>query len=111
MAAFQGRLDDFAGEGIRIVGGSVDALDEARGTVQGEGLTYPILHTLPLLETAETLTAFYETRRSILHATGYVVRPDRRIAVVCYSTGPIGRLEPEDVLRAVRFWKKRNAGG
>jgi hypothetical protein len=109
LAAFEAVRDELESEGVSLVAGSVDAAAEAAGTVREEGLSYPVLHSLPLMPTAKTLTAFYETRRSILHATGFVVRPDRTIAVACYSTGPIGRLEPVDVLRVVRFWKRKES--
>jgi peroxiredoxin len=110
LAAFQDRLAEFREEGISLVAGSIDPPDEARRTVDDCDITYPVVHSLPLLDTAATLTTFYETRRSILHATGFVVRPDRTIGVACYSTGPIGRLVPEDVLRLVTFWKKKESG-
>jgi hypothetical protein len=48
-----------------------------------------------------------EERRQILHSTGYVLRPDRTIAVGVYSTGPIGRLVWQDVLNLVQFYKQR----
>ena len=62
---------------------------------------------LPLKETAATLGAFYEERRNILHATGFVLRPDRTIAVAQYSSGPIGRLVWQDVVGLVQFAKKQ----
>lgn len=107
MAAFEAARAELEAEGIAVVAASVDAREHAEKTVEGEGLSFPVGYGLPLQATADTLGAFYETRRSILHATGFVVRPDATIAVACYSTGPIGRLEVRDVLRAVRFWKSR----
>lgn len=89
-----------------MVAASTDAEDDARRTVRKLGLRFPVGHGLPLLDTATTLTAMYEARRSILHATGFVVRPDRTIGVACYSTGPIGRLTVDDVLRVVRFYER-----
>jgi hypothetical protein len=107
LAAFEAAREQLRDEGIDPVAGSVDGLDEARTTVADLSLAYPVAYGLPLSETSRTLGAFFETRRSILHATGYVVRPDATVAVACYSTGPIGRLEVEDVLRLVRFYKAR----
>ena len=56
------------------------------------GARFPIGYGLPLHETARTLTAFYEDRRGIFHATGFVTKPDQTIGVACYSTAQIGRL-------------------
>jgi peroxiredoxin len=105
LAAFEAALPDLAAEETTVVAGSVDGDAEARATVESLALTFPVLFALPLEATATALTTFYETRRSILQATGFVVAPDRTIAVACYSTGPIGRLEPNDARRAIRFWK------
>lgn len=109
MAAFEQAWDELREEGIEVVAGSVDPEAEARGTVQRLGLRYPVAFGLPLLPTAQALGAFYEVRRSILHATGVVVRPDGTVATACYATGPVGRLTPDDVLRVIRFWKEKAA--
>jgi len=42
-----------------------------------------------------------------LQATGFVLKPDRTIAVAQYSSGPIGRLVWQDVLGLVQFYKKQ----
>jgi len=106
LAAFERAQDKLREEGIRVVAASVDPLDRARETVEKQSLTYPVGYGLPVKETAATLGAFYEERRGVLHATGFVVRPDGTIAVAQYSTGPIGRLVWQDVLGVVQFYKK-----
>ncbi len=85
---------------------STDPLEKARETVAEQGLPFPVGYGLPLKETARTLGAFYDTQRGVLHAAGFVVRPDRRIAVAQYSSGPIGRLVWQDVVGLVGFYKK-----
>ena len=107
--AFQEAAPELAAEGIEVVAGSVDPAHETAELVDKLELDYPVLHSLPLTETAETLGAFYETRRSILHATGFVVTPDKTIDVACYSTGPIGRLDVPDIVRLVQFRKRMAA--
>jgi hypothetical protein len=94
-------------EGIKVVAASTDPADKARETVQELGLTYPVGYGLPLKETAARLGAFYEERRGILHATGFLLRPDATIAVAQYSSGPIGRLVWQDVVALVQFYKKQ----
>ncbi len=71
------------------------------------GLGMAIGYGLPLKDTAAALGAFYEEKRGVLHATGFVVRPDRTIAVAQYSSGPIGRLVWQDVLGLVQHYKKQ----
>ena len=107
LAAFEKAQDKLRAEGITVLGGSVDPLDKARETVDKQSLTFPVGYGLPVKETAATLGAFYEERRGILQSTGFVVKPDRTIAVAQYSSGPIGRLVWQDVLGLVQFYKKR----
>ncbi|MBI3827327.1 MAG: redoxin domain-containing protein [Candidatus Rokubacteria bacterium] len=106
LAAFEKAQDRLREEGITLVAASVDPLERARETVEKQSLTYPVGFGLPVKETAATFGAFYEERRGILHATGFVVKPDRTIAVAQYSSGPIGRLLWQDVLGLVQFYKK-----
>lgn len=109
MAAFQAACQELEAEQIEVVAGSVDPEDKTAELVDNLALDYPVLHSLPLIETAEALGAFYETRRSILHATGFVITPNNTIDVACYSTGPIGRLDVPDIIRLVQFRKRMAA--
>src|SRR5262249_18890561 len=92
LAAFGRAQDKLVAEGITTIAASTDPLEKARETVAEQALTFPVGYGLPLKETARDLGAFYDSERGVLHATGFVVRPDRRIAVAQYSSGPIGRL-------------------
>lgn len=86
---------------------STDPLEKARETVAEHALTFPVGFGLPLKETAARLGAFYEPKRAVLHATGFVIKPDGSIAVAQYSSGPIGRLVWQDVMGLVQFYKKQ----
>ncbi len=90
-----------------MIAGSTDPLEKATETVKEHDMTFPVAYSLPLKEAAATLGAFYEERRGFLQATGFVVKPDRTIAVAQYSSGPIGRLVWQDVLGLVQFYKKQ----
>ena len=94
-------------EGLRLIAASTDPIDKATETVKEHALGFPVGYALPLKETAATLGAFYEQKRGILQATGFVIKPDWTIAVSQYSSGPIGRLVWQDVLGLVQFYKKQ----
>ena len=106
MAAFERAKDKLREEEIAVLAASTDPREKAAETVAEHSLTFPVGYGLPFKETAGLLGAFYEERRGILHATGFLVRPDRRIAVAQYSSGPIGRLVWQDVLALIQFLKK-----
>lgn len=93
---------------MSVIAASTDSQEHARETKDALGLTMPIGFGLPLEATAEKLGAYYETRRQILHATGFLLKPDGTISIAVYSSGAIGRLAPDDVVRLVDFFEKRS---
>jgi peroxiredoxin len=107
LAAFERAQDKLREEGISVVAASTDPLEKATETVGEHSLTFPVGYGLPLTETAAALGAFYEDRRAFLQATGFVIKPDRTVAVAQYSSGPIGRLVWQDILGLVQFYKKQ----
>lgn len=72
-------------------------------------LGFPIGYGLDVKDIAERFGAFYDEGRGFLHATGFLVRPDGKIANAVYSTGSIGRLTPADSLRLIDYYQKREA--
>jgi peroxiredoxin len=107
LAAFEKARPKLEEESIRVIAASTDPLDKAGETVKEHALGFPVGYALPVKETAATLGAFYEEKRGFLQATGFVVKPDRTIAVSQFSSGPIGRLVWQDVLGLVQFYKKQ----
>ena len=102
MADFQTWLPDLKQLGISVIAASVDTQDEARKTVDAHKLAFPVGHNLDYQDISRSTGAFIEHERKILHATGFVLKPDLNIQVASYSTGPIGRLTPNDVSSLVR---------
>jgi hypothetical protein len=107
LAAFERAQDKLRQESISVVAASTDPLEKATEMQRVHSLTLPVGYGLPLKETAATFGAFYEQRRGVLHATGFLTKPDRTIAVAQYSSGAIGRLVWQDVLGLVQFHKKQ----
>jgi len=89
---------------------SVDPLDKAKETVEGEKATFPVAYGLQAPRDAEPIGAFWEERRGIFHATNMILENDGKILQATYSTGPIGRITATDALSYIRFTKKRKQG-
>jgi peroxiredoxin len=98
---------DFEAEGISIVAGSVDQREKALETSEKLGLQYPIAYGMNPEEVSRITGAFYEAKRGIIHATGFLLRPGGSVEVACYSTGPVGRFVAKEILGLVRFYKSR----
>ena len=107
LADFQSLIKEFESEQIAVIAGSVDPVEKARETVEKLGLTYPVWYGMDAEEVSRITGAYYDTNKKFIHATGFLIRPDNTIEVACYSTGPIGRFVPQDVLKLVKFYKSR----
>jgi peroxiredoxin len=107
LADFQGLVPEFESEGVMIVAGSVDSLEKATETTDKLRVTFPVAYNMDAEKISSMTGAYYDETRKYLHATGFVLRPDQRIEVACYSTGAIGRLAAKDVLSLIRYYKSR----
>jgi len=110
LASFQMALPKLELEGIGILAASVDDEEHSMSTIQALGLTFPVAHGLPVIETARATGAFYDDAPAhtapYLQSAGFVLGPDRRILLAVYSTGAIGRLSWQDVIGMVKYAKK-----
>ena len=61
------------------------------------------------MEFATKTGAYYEIRRSIIHATGFIIKPDGKLVHAVYSSGPIGRYAAIDCIRMIDFLNKQKA--
>lgn len=107
MADYQTWLPEFKSLKVTLIAASVDTIEEACKTVGKQKLTYPVAYGLDYADVSRRTGAFIEHERKILHATGFVLKPDLTIQVAAYSTGPIGRLTPNDVTSLVRLVTKK----
>ena len=102
MADYQTWLPDLKQLGIAVIAASVDTPEDARKSVDTQKLAYPVGHSLEYQDISRRTGAFIEHELKILQATGFLLKPDLTIQVAAYSTGPIGRLTPNDVSSVVR---------
>ena len=93
-----------------MIAASVDEEKHSLSTVESLGLTFPVAHGLPVVETARTIGGYYDAtprgQAPYLQSTGFVLGPDRRILLAVYSSGAIGRLGWQDVIGMVEYAQK-----
>ena len=104
LAAFNDLKSDFDALNTTILGASVDPIDKA-GEVQ-EGLQIPIAYGVTR-EQADSLGSWWEDRRSIIQPSEFILGNDGKVVSATYSTGPIGRIMPEDVLKLINFYESQ----
>ena len=104
MAAFEKARPELEALGIKVVAASVDPLDKAK-EVAAE-LSYPVGYGVTRAM-ADQLGAWWEDRRSIIQPSEFVVDAEGKVRASSYSSGPIGRMDPADVIRLVSFYDKQ----
>ena len=83
-----------------IIAASVDPIDKAQ-EVQAE-LDFPIAYGVTR-EQADSIGSWWEDRRSIIQPSEFILGADGKVVSATYSTGPIGRVTPEDALKLIKF--------
>lgn len=96
---------------IKIVAASVDTVEQVNDLKAGLRVEFPMYAELDAPAVAEATGAFIQTGdRTFMQATGFLLTPDGKVGSAVYATGPIGRLTPTEIVRAVRFARAAAAG-
>ncbi len=107
MLDFEGSISGFREQGVQVIAASAETLDNARGFAEELSLTFTVGYGLDAAETSELTGCFYDDAEGYLHATGFVVSPDGKIANAAYSTGPLGRLSAKDCLALIKYLREK----
>ena len=110
MADFQSLIKEFEAEQISIIAGSVDAKEKAGEIAEKNGITFPVAYGMNAEETSRITGAYYDNDKQFIHPTGFLLRPDNKVEVVCYSSGAIGRFVAKNLLGLVKFYKSKKKG-
>jgi peroxiredoxin len=111
LADWQGSFQELKAEQIKVIAASVDPIEDARKMIERHGITFPVGYGLIAEEVSRITGAYYDKDEKYLHATGFLLRPDKTILIACYTSGAIGRLVPKDVLQLTRYFKGGGRGG
>jgi alkyl hydroperoxide reductase subunit AhpC len=109
LADFQSLWKEFEAQHVKVVAGSVDPRNKTQEYAEKLGLSYPVAYGMVAGDISRLTGAFYEKEKEFLHATGFLVHPDRTIEVAVYSTGPVGRFVAQDILNLVKYYKGRKS--
>lgn len=103
MADFQAHLDDLEDDGIRVVALSAEDEEDARRMVERHGLEFPVGYGVGPATARDRLGSWIDEERGVIHATGFLLTPEARVATAVYSTGAIGRLRAEEAAGVVAY--------
>ncbi|HVB01855.1 MAG TPA: redoxin domain-containing protein [Acidimicrobiales bacterium] len=102
LSLFQQALPQFASEDIGIVAFSTDDESHANEMVTSNGIEFPVGYGVDVEDISQLLKGYTNDAHRSLESSNFLLRPDGTIELSVYSSGPIGRLVPEDVIDIVR---------
>jgi peroxiredoxin len=102
LAGFEFWKNQVAAAGAKVFAASVDPLDKAREVAAG--VSFPIGYGVTRA-IADQLGSWWEDRRSFIQPSEFIIGPDGKIMTSSYSSGPLGRIEPMDVIRMLNFYE------
>ncbi len=102
MAGFEFWKAQLAAAGAKVVAASVDPIDKAKEVAAG--VSFPIGYGVTRAQ-ADQLGSWWEDRRGIVQPSEFLLSQDGKIMVASFSTGPLGRIEPMDVVRMIGFYE------
>ena len=90
-----------------MIAASVDPMEKAKETAEKLNITYPLAYGLNGEKVSQTLGAYYEIEKKFVQPANFLIRPDKTIEMVCYSSGPLGRFVAKNVLGVVKYYKSK----
>tara|TARA_R110001606_G_scaffold266107_1_gene415075 strand:+ start:167 stop:484 length:318 start_codon:yes stop_codon:yes gene_type:complete len=100
LVAFEKEAENLRKIGASIYAASVD--NEEKAAELAADLSYPVGYGLTRAD-ADSIGAWWEERRSIFHATEFLLGQDGTVMSSTYSSGPIGRMDAQDVVKMINF--------
>lgn len=90
-----------------IIAASVDTGDDAKSVA--DGLSISVAEGVTK-DQADSLDSWWEDNRGIIQPSEFLLNGSGKVLTSSYSSGPLGRMEAEDVIKMVGFMeKKKNA--
>lgn len=104
MAGYQQHLDALGEAGAAVVAASVDSEENAAKIAAD--LSFPVGYGVTR-EQADSIGSFWEERRGIVQPSEFLIRADGTVATSTYSAGPLGRTDPQEVLRLIAMFESK----
>lgn len=104
MGDFQDHIGAYDDADVQVVALSVDDEEGAREMMEKVEAGFPLLYGLDVDEMEERIGAYVEKggEREHLQPAQFILKPDGRVALASYSSGPVGRLDAEEALKETR---------
>jgi peroxiredoxin len=88
---------------------SVDNEEDARKMVERHKIGFPIVYGLDVRKEAERIGAYFDSEHGYFQPANFILR-NGKVVQATYSSGPLGRLQAEQVLMLVDHYRKQEKG-
>lgn len=107
MVDFEKNITELEKRNVQVIAASVDTIENARETKDRYKISFIVGYGLNAREISAKIGAFYENEKGYLHATGFIIDPQGKIANGVYSTLAIGRLVAKDCIALIDHFMKK----
>lgn len=94
-------LDDL---GVKVIAVSVDPEDKAKEVA--DEVSFPVAFGATRAD-GDAVGAWWGEPQNIIQPAEFVIGDDGKVVISSYSSGPIGRMDADEVVKLVNFYEKR----
>ncbi len=105
MSSFEEKKRELADLGVSVYAAAVDPEEKCK-EVADSGISFPIGFGVSR-EIGDELGAWWDERRDFIQPSEFVISRDGKVLCSTYSSSPIGRLDPGDVISLLGFIEAR----
>jgi len=88
---------------------SVDNEEDARKMVERHKIGFPVVYGLDVRKEAEKTGAYFDSENGYFQPANFILR-NGKVVQATYSSGPLGRLQAEQVLMLIDHYRKQEKG-
>ncbi|NQV59587.1 MAG: hypothetical protein HQ502_07960 [Alphaproteobacteria bacterium] len=89
---------------VSVIAASID--DEEKAAEVAAELSFPVAYGVTRAQ-ADSIDAWWEDRRSIIQPSEFLLNAGHKVIFSTYSSGPLGRMNPPDVVKIIQFLEKQ----
>ena len=104
MVGYETQRETLEALGAKVVAASVDGPDDAREVAEDVG--FPVGANVTR-DMANSIGAWWDEDGGFMQPSEFILDAEGRVRTSTYSSGPIGRIEPEAAVEMISFWESR----
>ena len=104
MVGFENEKKGFDDLGVKVIAVSVDPEDKAKEVA--DEVSFPVAFGATRAD-GDAVGAWWGEPQNIIQPAEFVIGDDGKVVISSYSSGPIGRMDADEVVKLVNFYEKR----